>query len=94
MLHGITHTLTNGNLNQLSNYGRVANNIFGMNWEQLDIRPLRAIFDELFVYLESLKDLSSLSPIGLFQQEVGQRLTSLRGQLAVRRQELDVPVTA
>ncbi|KAJ8632668.1 hypothetical protein MRB53_026004 [Persea americana] len=94
MLHGITHTLTNGNLNQLSNYGRVANNIFGMNWEQLDIRPLRAIFDERFAYLESLKDLSGLSPIGLFQQEVGQRLTSLRGQLAVRRQELDVLVTA
>ncbi|KAJ8644417.1 hypothetical protein MRB53_006165 [Persea americana] len=65
-----------------------------MNWAPLDIRPLRAIFYELFAYLESLKDLRGLSPDALFEQEVGQRLTSLRAQLEVRRRELDVPMTA
>ncbi|KAJ8632688.1 hypothetical protein MRB53_026024 [Persea americana] len=60
----------------------------------LDIRPLKAIFDELFAYLKSLRDLHSLGPTALFQQEVGQRLTSLRAQVEIRCQELNVPATA
>ncbi|KAJ8633444.1 hypothetical protein MRB53_026780 [Persea americana] len=94
MLHGITHTLTGGNITQLAYYQLSANNIFNMNWAPLDIRPLKAIFNELFAHLESLRDLHSLGPIALFQQEGGQRLTSLRAQVEIRCQELDIPLTA
>ena len=94
MLHGITHTLTSGNLLQLAYCRRAADNIFNMNWAPLDISPLRAIFDELFAYLESLKDLHNLGPAALFQQEVGQRLINLRAQVEIKRKELDIPIIA
>ena len=84
MLRGTTHTLTSGNISQLAYYRRAANNIFCMNWAPLDIRPLRAIFDELFAYLESLKDLHNLGPAALFRQELGQRLTNLRAHVEIR----------
>ncbi|KAJ8621763.1 hypothetical protein MRB53_030292 [Persea americana] len=93
MLHGITQTLTSGNLSQLAYCQRAANNIFCMNWAPLNIRSLRAIFDELFAYLESLKDLHNLGPAALFRQEVRQRLTNLRAQVEIRRQELDIFIT-
>ena len=65
-----------------------------MNWAPLDIRPLRAVFDELFAYLESLRELHCLGPTTLFRQEVGQRLSSLLAQVEIKRQELDIPMTA
>ena len=65
-----------------------------MNWTPLDIRPLKVIFDELFAYLESLRDLHSLGPTALFRQVVRQRLTSLWAQVEIRLQEMDIPMTA
>ena len=94
MLHWMTHTLTSGNLSQLTYCRWATNNIFCMNWAPLDIRPLTTIFDEIFAYLETLKNLHNLGPDALFQQEMGQRLTNLRAQIEIRRQELDIPITA
>ncbi|KAJ8621779.1 hypothetical protein MRB53_030308 [Persea americana] len=94
MLHGITHTLTSGNITKLANCRRAANNILNMNWAPLDVRPLKAIFDERFPYLECLRDHHSLGPTALFQKKVGERLTCLWAQVEIRCQELNVLVTA
>ncbi|KAJ8644161.1 hypothetical protein MRB53_005909 [Persea americana] len=90
MLHEITHTLTSGNITQLAHCRRAANNIFSMNWAQLDIRPLKTIFDELFTYLESLRDLYSLGPTALFRQEdeTLAALSTLRGSIERTRSML------
>lgn len=93
-LHGIFHILTSGNITQLAYSWRVSNNIFNADWAPLDVRPLRAISDELFFYLECLKDVHNLGPTALFQQEVEQRLVDLHGQVENKRQELDIPITA
>lgn len=78
MLLGITYTVTSGDLTQLFNCRRARNDVFSMNWAPLDTKPLRVTFDEIFAYLESLKDLHDLNPIALFEQEVEQRLTDLQ----------------
>ncbi|KAJ8631802.1 hypothetical protein MRB53_025125 [Persea americana] len=83
MLIGITQTLTNGRLDQLSNCRLVARNIFGMDWAPLDIRPLRTAVDGLFIYLENPLELCSLSPTALFEQ-VEKRLATLQTQLKAR----------
>ena len=79
MLLGIIQAVTNGSFTKLASCRRA------MNRAPLDIRPLRAIFDKLFAYLESLKDLHTLGPTALFQQEEGRKLTSLQAQVNIRR---------
>lgn len=69
-------------------------NVFSLNWAPLDVRPLRATFDKLFVYLENLKDSLNRNPTILFEQEVEERLNSLQAKLEFGRRELDAPVVA
>lgn len=94
MLTGVTQTITACKLNQLFNCRLVVDNIFNMNWAPLNIRPLKIAFDELFFYLENLKEFRSHDPNTLFEQEVEERLVSLRAQLESQRQELDAPIVA
>lgn len=94
MLTGVTRTIIACKLDQLFNCRLVVDNIFSMNWAPLNIRPLKMAFDELFVYLENLKEFHSQNPTTLFEQEVEERLVRLRAQLESQRQELDAPIVA
>lgn len=67
-------------------------NIFSMNWAPLDVSPLKTAFDELFVYLKSLKELSNQDLTTIFEQAVEERLVSIQAQLESGHQELDLPV--
>lgn len=69
-------------------------NIFSMNWAPLDVSPLKTTFDELFVYLKSLKELSNQDLTTIFEQAVEERLVSIQAQLESGHQELDLPVVA
>lgn len=60
----------------------------------MDVSPLKIAFDKLFIYLESLKELSNQDPTTIFEQEVEEGLGNILAQLESERRELDLSVVA
>lgn len=95
MLSGVSNTINNLNkLDRLVSCYYVVNIAFSSNSAPLDVRSLRAAFDEFLTYLETVVSFRNQSPIALFEHDVEWRLSCLRAQLERKRQELDALVTA
>lgn len=83
MLFGVIHTISNlSKMDQIANCCFVVDGVFSLNWAPLDVRPLKAAFDEFFMYFGTAMHLHNQNPAIYLEQEVDARLSISKHSLS------------